>query len=182
MSSSAFPGVHNLALIGVAIARPTIHLVTVRHEQAAAYAADRLFADDGPGRSCPHHDGAQELRTPSERLERRGPDALLWSWSRLISRAHCVAQGIYRGVLHEMVDQGAMFAPLVKRVSRCDRGFWRPARCSRRSSEAAESTGQSGLRRDPDGLSFCGRLRKWPCTPAPSTCVTPRGSSRAEEG
>ena len=30
-------------------------------------------------------------------------------------------QGVYRGALHEMVDQGAMFAPLVKKVMKVER-------------------------------------------------------------
>jgi acetolactate synthase-1/2/3 large subunit len=106
------PGVHNLAL-WEALRESPIRLVGVRHEQAAAYAADgyarttgRLgvaVTTTGPG-------AANTLGAVGEAWASRSPVLVI---------ATDIASGLrregeYRGVLHETVGQAAMFAPVVK--------------------------------------------------------------------
>src|SRR4051812_27338960 len=106
------PGVHNLAL-WEALRESPIRLVGVRHEQAAAYAADgyaratgRLgvaLTTTGPG-------AANTLGAVGEAWASRSPILVIATdIPSTLRRA-----GEYRGVLHETAGQAAMFAPVVK--------------------------------------------------------------------
>src|SRR4051812_18459922 len=106
------PGVHNLAL-WAALRSSSIRLVGVRHEQAAAYAADgfsratgRLgvaLTTTGPG-------AANTLAAVGEAWASRSPILVIATdISSSLRRP-----GEYRGVLHETDGQAAMFAPVVK--------------------------------------------------------------------
>jgi thiamine pyrophosphate-dependent acetolactate synthase large subunit-like protein len=106
------PGVHNLAL-WEALRGSSIRLVGVRHEQAAAYAADgyaratgRLgvaLTTTGPG-------AANTLGAVGEAWASRSPVLVIATDIPAALRR----PGVYRGVLHETTDQSAMFAPVVK--------------------------------------------------------------------
>jgi thiamine pyrophosphate-dependent acetolactate synthase large subunit-like protein len=106
------PGVHNLAL-WEALRESPIRLVGVRHEQAAAYAADgyaratgRLgvaLTTTGPG-------AANTLAAVGEAWAARSPVLVIATDIPAALRR----PGVYRGVLHEATDQAAMFAPVVK--------------------------------------------------------------------
>ena len=106
------PGVHNLAL-WEALRGSRIRLVGVRHEQAAAYAADgyaratgRLgvaLTTTGPG-------AANTLGAVGEAWASRSPILVVATDIPAALRR----PGTYRGVLHETTDQAAMFAPVVK--------------------------------------------------------------------
>src|SRR3954462_5099398 len=110
------PGVHNLAL-WEALRESSIRLVGVRHEQAAAYAADgyarasgRLgvaLTTTGPG-------AANTLAAVGEAWASRSP--LLEIATDIPSTLR--RPGAYRGVLHETTDQAAMFAPVTKATHR----------------------------------------------------------------
>ncbi len=110
------PGVHNLAL-WEALRGSSIRLVGVRHEQAAAYAADgyarasgRLgvaLTTTGPG-------AANTLAAVGEAWASRSPVLVIATDIPSTLRR----PGVYRGVLHETTDQAAMFAPVVKGVHR----------------------------------------------------------------
>ena len=113
------PGVHNLA-IWRALSGSGIRLVGVRHEQAAAYAADgyarasgRLgvaLTTTGPG-------AANTLGAVGEAWASGSP--LLVVATDIPS--HLRRPGAYRGVLHETTDQAAMFAPVTKATMRATR-------------------------------------------------------------
>ena len=117
------PGVHNLAL-WAALRESSIRLVGVRHEQAAAYAADgyaratgRLgvaLTTTGPG-------AANTLGAVGEAWASRSPILVIATDIPSTLRR----PGEYRGVLHETDGQAAMFAPVVKSVAprRCRRDF-----------------------------------------------------------
>src|SRR5688500_16477759 len=106
------PGVHNLALWD-ALRRSPIRLVGVRHEQAAAYAADgyaratgRLgvaLTTTGPG-------AANTLGAVGEAWASRTPILLIATDIPSTLRR----PGVYRGVLHETSGQEQMFAPVVR--------------------------------------------------------------------
>src|SRR4051794_41520866 len=110
------PGVHNLPLWD-AVRRSGIRLVGVRHEQAAAYAADgyaratgRLgvaLTTTGPG-------AANTLGAVGEAWASRSPVLVVATDIPAALRR----PGTYRGVLHETTDQAAMFAPVVKATYR----------------------------------------------------------------
>ena len=110
------PGVHNLAL-WEALRDSDIRLVGVRHEQAAAYAADgyarssgRLgvaLTTTGPG-------AANTLGAVGEAWAARSPILVIATDIPSTLRQ----PGVYRGILHETTDQAAMFAPVVKSVHR----------------------------------------------------------------
>lgn len=110
------PGVHNLALWR-ALDGSAIRLVGVRHEQAAAYAADgyarsagRLgvaLTTTGPG-------AANTLGAVGEAWASRSPVLVIATDIPTTVRR----PGVWRGALHEASDQGAMFAPVVKHVGR----------------------------------------------------------------
>jgi acetolactate synthase-1/2/3 large subunit len=106
------PGVHNLAL-WEALRGSSIRLVGVRHEQAAAYAADgyaratgRLgvaLTTTGPG-------AANTLGAVGEAWASRSPVLVIATDIASTLRR----PDSYRGVLHECTDQAAMFAPVTK--------------------------------------------------------------------
>jgi len=105
------PGVHNLAL-WEALRRSPIRLVGVRHEQAAAYAADgyaratgRLgvaLTTTGPG-------AANTLGAVGEAWASRSPVLVIATDIPSDVRR----PGVYRGALHETTGQADMFAPVV---------------------------------------------------------------------
>jgi thiamine pyrophosphate-dependent acetolactate synthase large subunit-like protein len=106
------PGVHNLALWS-AIARSEIRLVTVRHEQAAAYAADgyaRSTGRVGVALTTTGPGAANTLGAVGEAWASRSPIVVVATDIPTTLRR----PGVYRGVLHETVDQGAMFESVVK--------------------------------------------------------------------
>jgi len=106
------PGVHNLALWD-ALRESPIRLVGVRHEQAAAYAADgyaratgRLgvaLTTTGPG-------AANTLGAVGEAWASRSPVLVIATDIPSTLRR----PGEYRGVLHETDGQAAMFASVTK--------------------------------------------------------------------
>src|SRR3954464_12069227 len=108
------PGVHNLAL-WQALADSPIRLVGVRHEQAAAYAADgyaratgRLgvaLTTTGPG-------AANTLGAVGEAWASRSPILVLATDIPTGARR----PGVWRGSLHETSGQSDMFAPVAKSV------------------------------------------------------------------
>ena len=108
------PGVHNLAL-WEALSRSEIRLVGVRHEQAAAYAADgyaratgRLgvaITTTGPG-------AANTLGAVGEAWASRSPILVIATDIATTLRR----PGVYRGVLHETVGQEDLFRPVTKDV------------------------------------------------------------------
>src|SRR4051794_14874873 len=108
------PGVHNLAL-WEALRESSIRLVGVRHEQAAAYAADgyaratgRLgvaLTTTGPG-------AANTLGAVGEAWASRSPILVVATDIPSTLRR----PGVYRGVLHETAGQADMFVPVVKSV------------------------------------------------------------------
>jgi acetolactate synthase-1/2/3 large subunit len=108
------PGVHNLA-VWKALRGTGIRLVGVRHEQAAVYAADgyaratgRLgvaLVTTGPG-------AANTLGATGEAMAAGSPVLVIATDIPSALRR----PGVYRGVLHETRDQGAMFAPVTKRA------------------------------------------------------------------
>ena len=108
------PGVHNLAL-WEALRESSIRLVGVRHEQAAAYAADgyaratgRLgvaLTTTGPG-------AANTLGAVGEAWASRSPILVIATDIPSTLRR----EGVYRGVLHETQGQADMFRPVTKSV------------------------------------------------------------------
>jgi acetolactate synthase-1/2/3 large subunit len=106
------PGVHNLP-IWRALAESPLRLVGVRHEQAAAYAADGYARSTG---------------RPGVALVTTGPGAAnavaatgeAWACGSPIVviatdiPAGLRRAGVYRGVLHESTDQAGMFEPVTK--------------------------------------------------------------------
>jgi thiamine pyrophosphate-dependent acetolactate synthase large subunit-like protein len=108
------PGVHNLPA-WEALRESPIRLVGVRHEQAAVYAADgyaratgRLgvaLVTTGPG-------AANTLGACGEAWASRSPVLVVATDIPTGLRM----RGVHRGVLHECVDQPAMFAPVTKQT------------------------------------------------------------------
>jgi thiamine pyrophosphate-dependent acetolactate synthase large subunit-like protein len=106
------PGVHNLAA-WEALRESPIRLVGVRHEQAAVYAADGYarasgrvgvaLVTTGPG-------AANTLAACGEAWASRSPVLVVATDIPTTLRQ----RGVYRGVLHECVDQPGMFAPVTK--------------------------------------------------------------------
>jgi acetolactate synthase-1/2/3 large subunit len=106
------PGVHNLA-IWRALADSPIRLVGVRHEQAAAYAADGYARTAGKP-------GVALVTTGPGAANAVGATGEAWaSGSPLVVIATDIPAslrhpGVYRGVLHETTDQAALFGPVTK--------------------------------------------------------------------
>ena len=108
------PGIHNLA-VWQALSRSSIRLIGVRHEQAAAYAADGhartsgqlgvALVTTGPG-------AANTVAAAGEAWVSGSPVVVLAT----DIPSHLRRPGTYRGVLHESRDQAAMFAPVTKRA------------------------------------------------------------------
>ena len=142
------PGVHNLAL-WEALRASSIRLVGVRHEQAAAYAADgyaratgRLgvaLTTTGPG-------AANTLGAVGEAWAARSPVLVIATDIASTLRA----PDTYRGVLHECTDQAAMFAPVTKSTHRAlDPRAWPRKRSWRSRSSRRHRTGRSIWRSRP---------------------------------
>ncbi len=112
------PGVHNLP-IWKALRDSEIRLITVRHEQTAAYAADgyaratgRLgvaLVTTGPG-------AANTLAATGEAMA-AGSSVLIVATDIPTGLRR---PGVYRGVLHETRDQAAMFNPVTKAARTVD--------------------------------------------------------------
>src|ERR671911_1110146 len=104
------PGVHNLAL-WEALRDSPIRLVGVRHEQAAAYAADGYARATG-------RLGVALTTTGPGAANTLGAVGEAWaSRSRILVIATDIPTtlrrpGVYRGVLHETDGQDRMFAPV----------------------------------------------------------------------
>ncbi len=110
------PGVHNLAL-WPALREAGVRVVGVRHEQAAAYAADgharrtgRLgvaLTTTGPG-------AANAVAATGEAWASGSPVLVIATDVPSTLRR----PGVHRGLLHETRDQAAMFGPVVKAAFR----------------------------------------------------------------
>jgi acetolactate synthase-1/2/3 large subunit len=106
------PGVHNLAL-WEALRASSIRLVGVRHEQAAAYAADgyaRATGRPGVALTTTGPGAANTLGAVGEAWAARSPVLVIATDIASTLRR----PDTYRGVLHECTDQAAMFAPVTK--------------------------------------------------------------------
>ena len=91
----------------------SIRLVGVRHEQAAAYAADgyaRATGKLGVALTTTGPGAANTLGAVGEAWASRSPILVIATDIPAALRR----PGVYRGVLHETTDQAAMFAPVVK--------------------------------------------------------------------
>ena len=105
------PGVHNLPL-WEALRESEIRLVGVRHEQAAAYAADgyaRASGKLGVALTTTGPGAANTLGAVGEAWASRTPILVIATDIPSTLRR----PGVYRGVLHETAGQAAMFAPVV---------------------------------------------------------------------
>lgn len=106
------PGVHNLA-IWSALAESKIRLVGVRHEQAAAYAADGYARASGKP-------GVAIVTTGPGAANAVGATGEAWACgSPIVVVATDIPSslrrpGEYRGVLHETTDQARLFEPVTK--------------------------------------------------------------------
>jgi thiamine pyrophosphate-dependent acetolactate synthase large subunit-like protein len=110
------PGVHNLALWEALRGSP-IRLVGVRHEQAAAYAADgyaRATGRIGVALTTTGPGAANTLGAVGEAWASRSPVLVIATDIASTLRE----PDTYRGVLHECTDQAAMFAPVTKSTHR----------------------------------------------------------------
>jgi len=107
------PGVHNLAL-WEALRASDIRLVGVRHEQAAAYAADgyaRATGRVGVALTTTGPGAANTLGGVGEAWASRSPVLVIATDIPSTLRR----PGVYRGVLHETDGQDAMFGPVTAR-------------------------------------------------------------------
>jgi acetolactate synthase-1/2/3 large subunit len=108
------PGVHNLALWD-ALRRSGIRLVGVRHEQAAAYAADgyaRATGRVGVALTTTGPGAANTLAAVGEAWASRSPVLVIATDIPSSLRR----PGVYRGALHETDGQAEMFRPVVREV------------------------------------------------------------------
>ena len=109
------PGVHNLAL-WEALRESPIRLVGVRHEQAAAYAADgyaRASGKLGVALTTTGPGAANTLGAVGEAWASRSPILVIATDIPTTLRR----PGVYRGVLHETSGQAEMFAPVTRMVT-----------------------------------------------------------------
>jgi len=112
------PGVHNLALYQ-ACHDVGLKIITNRHEQGAAYAADGMaratgrlgvaLTTTGPG-------ATNAITAIGEAWASHSPVMLIATDVPTSSRT----KGVYRGGLHECIDQQAMFRPVVKQTFVCE--------------------------------------------------------------
>jgi thiamine pyrophosphate-dependent acetolactate synthase large subunit-like protein len=106
------PGVHNLA-IWKALGESQIRLVGVRHEQAAAYAADGYARTSG-------QPGVALVTTGPGAANAVGATGEAWACGSPIIviatdiPASLRRPGVYRGVLHETTDQASLFGSVTK--------------------------------------------------------------------
>jgi thiamine pyrophosphate-dependent acetolactate synthase large subunit-like protein len=104
------PGVHNLPL-WEALRESPVRLVGVRHEQAAAYAADgyaRASGKLGVALTTTGPGAANTLGAVGEAWASRTPILVIATDIPSTLRR----EGVYRGVLHETAGQADMFAPV----------------------------------------------------------------------
>ncbi|MBI5103967.1 MAG: thiamine pyrophosphate-binding protein, partial [Solirubrobacterales bacterium] len=110
------PGVHNLPA-WEALRVSSIRLVGVRHEQAAAYAADgwaRATGEVGVALVTTGPGAANTLGATGEAWASRSPVLVIATdIPRSLKR-----RGVVGGALHEATDQAAMFAPVTKATHR----------------------------------------------------------------
>ncbi len=109
------PGIHNLGLYDALAAEPLIHHYLVRHEQGAGFAADGYARVSGkPGLAiATTGPGAYNAVTAIS-------EAYLDSSAVLLLAGQIDAEYIGRdwGILHETIDQGAVFEQITKFVGR----------------------------------------------------------------
>src|SRR5215210_721940 len=106
------PGVHNLALWD-ALRESPIRVVGVRHEQAAAYAADgyaRASGKLGVALTTTGPGAANTLGAVGEAWASRTPILVIATDIPTTLRR----PGVYRGVLHETSGQVEMFRPVTR--------------------------------------------------------------------
>ena len=106
------PGVHNLAL-WEALRESPVRLVGVRHEQAAAYAADgyaRASGKLGVALTTTGPGAANTLGAVGEAWASRTPILVIATDIPTTLRR----EGVYRGVLHETSGQAEMFGPVTR--------------------------------------------------------------------
>jgi thiamine pyrophosphate-dependent acetolactate synthase large subunit-like protein len=110
------PGVHNLPA-WEALRRSPIRLVGVRHEQAAAYAADgyaRATGEAGVALVTTGPGAANTLGATGEAWASRSPVVVIATDVPTALKR----RGVVGGALHEGADQLAMFAPVTKWTAR----------------------------------------------------------------
>src|SRR3954462_2066205 len=110
------PGVHTRALWEALRASP-IRLVGVRHEQAAAYAADgyaRATGEAGVALVTPRPRAANTPRATGGGGASRSPVVVIATDIPTTLKR----RGVVGGALHEAADQVAMFAPVTKWTAR----------------------------------------------------------------
>jgi thiamine pyrophosphate-dependent acetolactate synthase large subunit-like protein len=113
------PGVHNLPA-WEALRTSPIRLIGVRHEQAAAYAADgyaRATGELGVALVTTGPGAANTLGATGEAWASRSPVLVIATDIPTSLKR----PGIVGGALHEAADQRAMFAPVTKATVRLDR-------------------------------------------------------------
>jgi acetolactate synthase-1/2/3 large subunit len=107
------PGIHNLALWAAIAEEEGLRLITVHHEQTAAYAADGWARATGSPGLCLTTTGpgaANTIAAIGEAWASRSPVVVLASDVSTTLRR----PGVVRGSLHECADQAALFAPVTK--------------------------------------------------------------------
>jgi thiamine pyrophosphate-dependent acetolactate synthase large subunit-like protein len=116
------PGVHNLAA-WEALRTSPIRLIGVRHEQAAAYAADgyaRVTGKVGVALVTTGPGAANTLGAVGEAWASRSPIVVIATDIPTGLRR----EGVHRGALHEVPDQHKLFEPVTKATLRAeDVGF-----------------------------------------------------------
>jgi len=132
------PGIHNLALWDAIAEESALRLVTVHHEQTAAYAADGYARATGMPALCLTTTGpgaANTLAGVGEAWAARSPVIVIASDVATTLRR----PGVVRGSLHECADQAGLFAPVTKARFVVERGedlsdtlatAWRTAQAS----------------------------------------------------
>ncbi|NCZ73113.1 MAG: thiamine pyrophosphate-binding protein [Actinobacteria bacterium] len=146
------PGVHNLPLWN-ALDGDVPRIVSVRHEQSAVYAADGLaratggigvaLTTTGPG-------AANALGAFGEAAISRSSVLVIASEAPIAHRT----PGEYRGYLHEMEDQAALFAPLAKRLD--DGRVLATSARSAREALTLVADALINLRAAPSGAAYVG--------------------------
>src|ERR1700712_2072164 len=112
------PGVHNLAA-WEALRTSSIRLIGVRHEQAAAYAADgyaRATGEVGVALVTTGPGAANTLGATGEAWASRSPIVVIATDIPTSLKR----RGIVGGALHEAFDQRALFAPVTKATLRLE--------------------------------------------------------------
>ncbi len=114
------PGIHNLALWDAIADDGGVRVITVHHEQAAAYAADGYARATGTPGVCLTTTGpaaANTVAAVGEAWAARSPVIVIASDVATTLRR----TGVVRGSLHECANQAAIFAPVTKAQFTVDR-------------------------------------------------------------